>query len=493
MVSTLPETTMKSITSPAPTHVWNVRSSSSIEDFYLYENMSSVNQGRTMRIEKSFPRHHVLIMASLGSACELITRDLGTATTATMAVCRQGYTAATATARVHDTRTITPFTELTLYQKHHLLSQSAMTGVLISRLMSRSIVDALLPGTIKITKTHAELTAKYIHSALACEFLVGNRYYRDLPGHLASLGPCGTQNVVGCDFWNTMKNMTPDDVSPENINAAKTELLELYAAQIDRLNDAVKQYKRGFVNLQVIRSDPEFTRLMHAYWRYSNQLMKVRSDFEENRNNGCRCGCGEMATGILDAKRIFIVSEICSVSAMVPRLYGYDIAHLFDNPGQHYGRFIKTSKQTLLRLSNDGLTAAFLSFAAVEPRMVTAEIAPKHGPNLSIAGMKSSANHIPSRHPLLGSLRVKHLQHIPRTADAITTTRASIQRSAERFYAEYRPLQDELADICAGRHLSDQSMCHMRVNTGNFVPLAKQNSIAAATEAVAAMKRHYTK
>jgi hypothetical protein len=431
---------MKSTTAPAvtteytytfsdnTTHIWNIRSSASpaaaaaaaavatIEDFYIYEDMSSSNMGLSghTQINKSFPCHHALVCASLGSTRELIARD-ATVAAGGCIVCRKRYTNDVAHA--------------TAYQKHHLVSMSGLAGLLVSRWMG---VRGARPETIKSAKKHAELTAKYIHSALACEILIGNRYYRDLPRIIAS------SKIVGNESSIIMASFMPAELAPESVAATKTELLETYTAQIDRLTNAVRQYKRGFMSLQTIRSDPEFMRLMRAYWQYCNKLMKIHH--REFEDDNC-----DSYDDTLDTRRIFISADICAVSAMVPQLHNYDIVHLLDNTKQSYAKFVKTTRQTLVRLANDGLTTAFLSFAVIEPRMLTAEMAPKHGMRHMTMSMMSCANHIPSRDPLLGALRVKHLHHLPRTAD--------VEVCMRNYHPghKYTPIQDTLEDIRAGR------------------------------------------
>jgi hypothetical protein len=94
---------------------------------------------------------------------------------------------------------------------------------------------------------------------------------------------------------------------------------------------------------------------------------------------------------------------------------------------------------------------AFLSFAAIEPRMVTAEMAPKHGTTYLTTTMRSCANHIPSRDPLFGALRVKHRQHIMCTADADSVTGFPRSSTPERNVRKYSPVHDTLEHIRAGR------------------------------------------
>lgn len=468
--------TMKSTTSPAPaptteythslgngmSHIWNIRSSASaapsavttaISDLYLHENMSSTDNrqpGHT-QINKSFPRHRELVCASLGSASQLIARDIEADATGGGVVCRKRYitAAATATARAHDTRHVTPFTHLSVYQKHHLVSMSGLAGLLVARWTG---VRGSKYDTIKYTKKHAELTVKYIHSALACEFLIGNRYYRDLPRIIASLndqdiGSGGFRNIIIGNYRsNSMGNLTPDDITPKNMAFTKIELLETYAAQIDRLLHAVREYKRGFVGLEAIRTDPEFTRLMCAFWRYCNQTMKVKNEFESRGYD-----YDEDDIDPYNTRRIFVVADVCSVGAMVPQLYNYDIVHLFDNAIQSFAKFVKTARNTLVRLSNDGLTMAFLSFAAIEPRMVTSEMAPKRGMRYLTTSLTSCANHIPSRHPLFGELRVKHRENIPRTADAFAAIEFRRDHPRTRNIRVYSPLYDTVENFRTGR------------------------------------------
>jgi hypothetical protein len=462
-------------------HIWNIRSSSAaaaataIEDFYLHENMSSTNpkQNPHTQINKSFPRHHALVCASLDSTRVLIARR-NVAATATGGVCRKRYTN-------DDART-------TAYQKHHLVSMSGLAGLLIARWTG---VTGARAHTIKTAKKHAELTAKYTHSTLACEILVGNRYYRDLPRVLASSSlslSSSSSNIIGND---NSTNLTPADVTPESVAATKTELLETYTAQIDRLLHAVAQYKRGFVGLQAIRSDPEFMRMMCAYWRYCKQLIKIHRNFEENRDDDDYDGDsdGECFVAAADetfaTRRFFVSADVSAVSAMVPQLYNYDIVHLFDGATQGYAKFVKITRHTLVRLSNDGLTTAFLSFAAIEPRMVTAEMAPKHGTKYLTTSLPSCANHIPSRDPLFGLLRIKHRANIPRTADAVNAVNADIQGIPRlppsiRNVRNYSPLYDTLENIRAGRRQGTTPMI-----TSAARAYMERRAAAAATEAAA--------
>lgn len=416
-----------------------------IEDYYLYQTMSSTRndaEGGHFHLEKSFPRHRALMMAAM--PC----------------VYRKGYTATATTtnqirsieiarARAHDTQAITPFTETTAYQKHHLISRSAMTGLLIERLIP--------------TKKYVESTMKYTHSVLACEFLVGNRYYRNLPQY---------QQLVGCDAKNRIP-LTMDDISPESLDTTKRELLEVYTAQIGRLNDTIKQYKRGFIGINAIRTDPEFIRLMGLYWRYAEQLMKVRRVNDE-RAHADLFGNNEW----YDVYRLFILSSILSMNAMVPELYKYDIAHLFDNARQSFAVFVKASKQTMIRIANDGCTSAFLSFVACEPEVAKCGVIPKHGiTHLSSLSMKSCANHIPSRDPLFGELRVKYRKYIPRTADGVKMDWANgcERRETTNYQSTYFPRYEMIENIRAGQPPKCNISTHSKPNRMARVKRTRKN------------------
>ena len=457
---------MKSTTLPATTteytqafnndttHVWNFRDSSSaatLAEFYTRENIASPQcRADQPIINKSFPRHHLLIKASLDATTPTTTLT----TRARVHAC----------ALVHETtrHASTIFTDLSTYQKHQLTSLSALARLLVSRWTGFS---AARYYTLKSAKKHADLTSTYIHSELACEVLVSNQYYRDLPRLITDA------RSVGSDRLSAMAFFTDEDITPKSVAKTKTVLMETYAAQIDRLLHAVRQYKRGFVSLASIRTDPEFTRLMHAYWRYCNQLMKIQNNLEQNS--------GHDNNDDIKTRRLFVVSDVCAVAAMVPQLYNYDIAHLFDNANRSYARFVKTAKHTLVRLSNDGLTTAFLSFAAIEPRMVTAEIAPKHGTKYLTTTMNSCANHIPSRDTVFGELRVKHRAHILRTADAVNADFGIPRSPTQIVRVEYSPVHDTLEHIRAGR---SQKTVPVIVSAGRAYA-SRQVAAAATAEA----------
>ena len=390
-----------------------------------------------------------------------------------------------------------------------------MTGLLVSRMIGhghshsarRRIPIAPFPfGDLHDTtkRTYANLMNRYIHSALAAEYIIGNRYFRSVTVSRDAIVALAASNryysgdgngdgngngngndddineeqrrrvvrypecPVGFLTCDATKNLTAKDITPESLEITKQELLTAYSANIDRLMTAIRQYRRGFVSIDAIRTDPEFVRLNTAFWRYSSQLMKLKTAFEDRDATAASklpfravrptdyYTFGENK----DAKRFILLSFISEPAVLVPLLYNYDVARIFDNWRQSYTKYAKTTKTTWARLANGGSTAAFLAFAAVEPGMVTNDYAPTLGGNSAYhtLSMKSCANHIPSRHPVFGALRIKHRHHIKRTAEVSNTMHANISanhrkvnvgipRTPERLQPTYTAFSEIVDDI----------------------------------------------
>ena len=368
--------------------------------------------------------------------------------------------------------------------KHHLTALSGMTGLLVRRMLGlghdgacRRHINGLplepfpFGDLDKTTKhTHAERMNQYIHSALAAEYIIGNRYFRNVvlarravlnlaasssytefPVLAADAAPevreeqrrryeQNREGPVGMLRCNASKKLTACDITPESLEITKKELLAAYSANIDRLMAAIQQYRRGFVNLEEIRTDPEFVRLNTAFWRYLNQLMKMKTDFEIR---DATAALKMPFTAVhpadynafrenKDAKRFVLISSLSEPAVLVPLMFRYDVARIFDNWRQGYVRYINTARGTWVRLANDGSTASFLAFGAIEPGMVTEDYAPTIGcaTDWHTITLKCCANHIPSRHPIFGELRVKHRRHIKRTAEVLNTMH---ENHAENF------------------------------------------------------------
>jgi hypothetical protein len=450
-------------------HEWKVLSvktisetttaSRAISDYYHKEATNTLprNNSRSSSptesvafINRAYPRHHALILAALGSSSNLVSREFPKCIVTGYEHQNQnqknGDWFGFGCARVHDPCHVTPLTELASpYQKHHLTALSAITGFLVTRLTHRcSNVYA-----IKTKKKCADITNQYIHSALAAECIIGNRYYRRITiGHTST-------HPIGFIVSDVKSHMTAVDITPEALCVTQTHLRESYNANIDRLMSMIGMFKRGFISIDQIRSDPEFIRMMSAFWRTASQTLKLMECFEHQPAPPPN-DISPQALSFEErkcAKRVAIISRISEPGAIAPLLYEYDVAHLFDNMNQSYAKYVKVTKATWARLANDGSTSSFLAFAAINPHMVTEHYAPQLGGEPSVfhgLSLKSCANYIQTRHPIFGALRVKYQCHITRTADALNTMislhHTPISR-IDRFQPTYAPLHEMIEDI----------------------------------------------
>jgi hypothetical protein len=314
--------------------------------------------------------------------------------------------------------------------------------------------------SLKTKKTHAEITQHYIHSALAAEYLLGNRYYRRASVTTTTTDPLEKENhPVGFLDCDVKSNRAATAATADNVT--QEELHQLYNANIARLSFMIQQYKRGFVCRDTIRVDPEFVRLMSAFWRLARQLLKMNDDFEAQAANPLT---RMWFSSRKDARRFTMVSLVAEIAVLVPGLYDYDIAHIFDNASGSYARYIQSVKATWLRLASDGSNASFLAFAAIDPTMVTEDHAPKIGGNLAEyhgLSLMSCANHIQSRHPVFGALKKQHQSHMIRTAYAVNESFGRVHpyhhnspargvcRDLDRFHPRYAPYYEMVEDARA--------------------------------------------
>jgi hypothetical protein len=338
--------------------------SSAIDVKQLYENVPEQQP-----INRAYPRHHALILAARCSSSKLVSSKFPFVTSVYDRACSEvnGSLSRFAYARVHDPNRVTIFTEVaSVYQKHHLTGLAGLSGLLVARLMDHRNPEMF---SMKQMKKHAEITKQFLHSTLAAECLIGNRYYRNVVVNRrrGSGGIKTSKHPVGFITFNVKSNFVTDDVSPDAICATQHELRETYNANIGRLLSMIQMFKRGFVSSDQIREDPEFVRMMTAFWRYGNQAIKLKEEFDLQPDPV------SMEDFIpfrqrKEARRFSILSRIAEMGAIVPMLYQYDIAYIFDNAIQSYANYIKVSKHTWIRLANDGSTASFLAFAAIEPQ-----------------------------------------------------------------------------------------------------------------------------
>jgi len=416
-------------------------------DFIEYEKMNTTANSEEPKkeIRRSFPRHRALVMASLGSMSKIVedissvksktetmmADDLNTKKMLSFARAVIHHSSYRTQPIIHDDiKPLTYFTEQTPQQREKLLTYSGIAGVAISRLFG--ISGGTFFGKFKLEqhqypflKKHALITAKYAHSIDTCEVVIGNRYYMNLP----KTSPIN-MNIPSLRGQATL---TTEDITPERVKAVLEQLLELYEREMPRLEKCIAAFKRGFMSLDVIVNDPQFILLISTKWMRAKQLMKIRDFIEEEQNAiiGPYHGNERVQS---ELKRFIAVSNNVFTMAEVPKLYDYDVAHLFDNKRQSFSKFIKTSKDMLIRLSNSGLLSAFLSFAKIHPQMVTDDVHPRLGLEYMGVGMaKSCMNHIPTSHPVWGELRLKLRHIIPRTAEILNADQITFSRPQMRI------------------------------------------------------------
>jgi hypothetical protein len=417
-----------------------------LEHYYFYDDASNVKKlALGEGIKKSFPHHHCRMRASLYSAQAILDDNCPHRFYTTDVFQPAGSTNALARIHANNEGFNTPFTELTAHQKNYLQAQSAMAGLLVSRLFG---VSSAKPHTIKYLKKHADLTAKYIHSAFASECLIGNRYYYNLPTVLS-----GKKSIIG----------KAEDATREKIQENRAQVIELYNSNIERLDNAVKQFRRGFLSIQTIREDSEFNKLLEKFWTLQTQCMKYR-DVTISGMSAHQSLC-EKKNITFDRKYIEVVicNLVFSCQAICPRLFSYDVAHLFDNCAGSYARYVKVVRDKQLEMCKDGLISAFLAFSAIEPKMVSTTMAPHMEqkewcyPEFSDYGF-----HIPSRDAIFGQLLSKHRVHIPRPVKIVRTFFVN-GNNKDCFYL---PVQEAFDELLTGKKVAKEMW---KKNKKNFI------------------------
>ena len=494
----------------APCHTWNVsndparrsRVTRHLSDYYQKEELSVISRTnpdnfKTQYLHRALPRQHALVLAALGSSSHFVSREFPVVSGYEHLAANKRFSCGgghhddyhhewfqSVSARCHDTCHESSLTRISSpYQKHHLTALSGMTGLLVTRLMNREKTNS-----IKTKKKHAEITNRRIHSTLAAECLAGNRYYRTL-----TMCRVGVQYPVGFVASNVKTRLTAADMTPEAIAATQDKLRETYNANIDRLMTMTAMFKRGFVGIDQIREDPQFVEMKTAFWRLANQLLRLKEEIEAIAQppNGMDFQSQMLFLERKNAKRVSAVSFVAEPAAIAPKLYDYDITHLFDGATQSYSYYIKVAKHTLMRLAADGSVASFLAAAAIEPELVTDDCAIRIGGNIDEyhgLSLKACANHIPSRHPVFGALRLKHRRHIMRTADAVNVSservhprldapQMGVTRGEERFKLTYTPLWDIVEDIQITSSGIDMTRTFSeRRNSGKVISVTKADN-----------------
>ena len=405
-------------------------------------------------IETALPRHYAIVAASRQPRQFLSLTQLQHLES--IAGDTQFQIQSKARARVHTLGDITPFTEISEYQRGIVIAHSGLAHLLVKKLAGVS-------PTRRAALERADIIASFISSALACEYLIGNRYYRNLPTMLAT-----EKDLVGhgenSKYYSA--TITPEEATTEKIQETEETLQALYDANIDRLDHCVRQYERGFVSLETLRTDPEFVKMLSEFWKLNFQTMKARS-LSETRI-AVAANQPDSSIYCFSTQRLLVCRQIFRGQCRFARLCQYRIAHLFDNSTFSYASLLRSAKMTQLRLCNDGMTVALLTFAAIEPRVVTAEMVPKLGLNYLTCDVSGAANHVQTRDPVFGPLLVKHRQHIPRANELYTKRPEHHGIWRDRVPAKrttYKPVQDILESIRTGRRCMERTERTERAGT----------------------------
>lgn len=350
-----------------------------IDDFWY--NMKHYNTPD----RSAFPRHHALVAASSGSSITILERVLWgcrigcmRGLTAVFTGCAQSSSLETTTKSrlVAQKPASSVFTETTNRQRATILAYSGIVGIAISRLFGRC-------GNVARTKQirrHAFLMTQRVHSNQACEILVGNRYqYR------------GEIRVERAGEHHSIKS-------------ARAELREVYSTCIEDLKYKAMQYRRGFIDVREIHSNPNFKKLYSLLIFCGGHLMNLRNktnDLNKPKDSALKRG-----------------RRIMKFIAEFPGLYDVDVARAF---GTSAMRLRMSAVESQLRIANEGCYAALLSFAVLEPSMVDEYLAPEVSSVYGgIGSPKCLENHVASRNKILGGdLLNKYRHHIPRTADVV--------------------------------------------------------------------------
>ena len=428
-----------------------------MEQYYKLEEQhcpKKDDRANFKHIETAFPRHCALVAATRQPR-QFISRTESQIMNLQNAP-NQNQIQRRARVRIHTTCDITPFTEITLHQRVVVIARTGIAHLLVKKLAGIFWTERHMHQS---ALTFADLVASFISSALACEYLVGNRYYRNLPSILAN-----ETQLVGCPCGRHYQ-ITAEDVTLAKIQETTQELQVLYDANIDRLEAVIAQYARGFVSLEEIRTDPDFVQMFSKFWRLSFQTMKARSCAESRIATLRSISSGLFDEETCSADRVIACRNLFSAQCQFSRLMQYNVAHLFDNSNFNYVSFVRASKSSQLRLCNDGLTSALLTFAAIEPRMVTAEMTPLLGDiYVSRCSLSGAANHIQTRDPVFGEMLIKHRQHVPLMKEIIELAGIRRQVFLTIRPPSYVPLQSALDSIRSGevrssRHLRKPDRC----------------------------------
>ena len=287
------------------------------------------------------------------------------------------------------------FTETTERQRSKLLAYAGIAGKLIAQLFANCGGVSLHSRTIhsQTIRNSAFRMTQRVHSLATCEILMDNRYWHR--GYF-----CKSDFEIEAEADSVMPpgmSPPPPPPPPMPVQEMIAEFRELYHSNIAEMKCAALKYKKGFVNIGELQSDPTKTKFYSVMIRCLKQLMRL-----DNNNN----------RGLIKRS-----NRIMEFIAEFPDIFHKDLVRMY---GLSAMRLRMSTRETQLRLAKQGSYCAFLSFAASEPQMVDAFLAPEVGPQYGGAyAVSDRENHVSSRHRVFGELLKTHRRHLPRTAEVM--------------------------------------------------------------------------
>ena len=331
----------------------------------------------------AFPRHEMLVAASFTSSIAILEKQLWRVPLKCLHISAISIPfgcmdpAAFMSKSKSKAMTLAPassiFTETTARQRSKLLAYSGIAGKLIAQLFAKC--GALCSQPIRIRNSAFTMTQR-VHSLATCEILMDNRYWY--------------RGKFDFDI-----DADADNAIPMSMKEMIAKFREFYRDHIDEMKCAALKYKNGLVNIREIWSDPIKTRFYSLMIQCIKQLMRLDNN-----------------TGLMKRS-----NRVMKFIAEFPDIFHKDISRMH---GLSAMRLRMSTRETQLRLASEGSYCAFLSFAASEPQMVDAFLAPEVGIRYGgVYAVSDRENHVSSRHRVFGELLKTHRCHIPRTAEVM--------------------------------------------------------------------------
>lgn len=339
----------------------------------------------------AFPRHDMLVAAAFTSSIAILEKQLWRAPLKCLRISAFAIPpfdcmdrAAFMSKSKSKAMTLAPassvFTETTEQQRSKLIAYAGIAGKLIAQLFANCGGASLHYHRTQSIQNSAFTMTQRVHSLATSEILMDNRYW-----YRGGFCKPGVEIEAQDEAVNAM--------SPMPVQEMIAEFRELYCDHLADMKCAAFQYKKGLVNIDEIRSDPIKMRFYSVMVRCLKQLMH------------------------LDRGHMVRSNRIMEFIAEFPDIFHKDMARMY---GLSAMKLRKFTRETQLRLASEGSYCAFLSFAASEPQMVDAFLAPEVGTRYGgVYSVSDRENHVSSRDRVFGELLKTHRHHIPRTAEVV--------------------------------------------------------------------------